>query len=877
MKKYILTILSVFFAVLFAHATHNRAGEITYQQKSGFTYKFKLVTYTYTPSAANETRDSLWMDWGDGSPRQQIPRISITYLPNDIQYNVYEAEHTFPGVGRYNVVMMDPNRNEGVKNITNSVEVIFAIRTTLQISSLLGTNNTPELTNPPVDKAFKGKVFIHNPGAYDPDGDSISYRLTTCLGENGQPIPDYSLPPYSNELRVDSISGDLIWDSPTATGIYNIAMVIEEWRSGLKIGEIIRDMQIEVYDTDEKPPVIDPLDDICVLAGDTVEFDVEARSSNQSLVYLSANGGPLEVANKKAIFPGDTANLVANSTFYWETNCTHIAKFPYQLVIKAESPSKNLEGNPMISNQEIKLVSYENVNIKVIAPPPVNLQSESTTRTITLTWQAGACPGVEKYRIYRKIGTSEYTPDECVTGLPPEAGYEKIAEVSGNSYLDNNYGKGLWQGMIYCYRIVGVYPDGAESYPSEELCVQLKRGLVLITHVDVDNTGTDDGKIILKWKKPNDFDTNAYPGPYRYLLYRSFDLYAGKLEQIATLEGIDHTEYIDNNINTHNTPVSYIIGFFNVKTDGSIEEVGPSDVASSVFVDIEEAGKKLKLNLLNYTPWENDSFAIYKLNPLTQQFDSIATVDTTFYVDEGLTNGDEYCYYAVSYGHYLIDEIENPLINRSQIACGTPIDTIPPCPPPLVLQTFCDDYTIKLTWSNPNYICTSDAVRYNLYFKELIDSEFELLKTTTDLTDTLFLHKFDDWPKGCYAITAVDISGNESNITEHCTDKCAEFNLPNVFTPNQDGNNDLYIPTSVYGVEKVDFKVYNRWGVLVFQTTDPEIKWDGKVMSTNRMVSTGVYYYICDVYEKRLTGLEVRNLAGFIHVYSDDNTSTDKK
>jgi hypothetical protein len=39
-------------------------------------------------------------------------------------------------------------------------------------------------------------------------------------------------------------------------------------------------------------------------------------------------------------------------------------------------------------------------------------------------------------------------------------------------------------------------------------------------------------------------------------------------------------------------------------------------------------------------------------------------------------------------------------------------------------------------------------------------------------------------------------------------------------------------------------------------------------MMTKKIVSSGVYYYVCDVWEYRLSGVEVRNLTGFIHVFS---------
>jgi hypothetical protein len=71
-------------------------------------------------------------------------------------------------------------------------------------------------------------------------------------------------------------------------------------------------------------------------------------------------------------------------------------------------------------------------------------------------------------------------------------------------------------------------------------------------------------------------------------------------------------------------------------------------------------------------------------------------------------------------------------------------------------------------------------------------------------------------------------------------------------------------------VQRAEMKVFNRWGDLVFETADPNINWDGKVRNSNKMVSSGVYYFICDVWEPRISGLEVRNIVGFIYVFSDE-------
>jgi hypothetical protein len=69
-------------------------------------------------------------------------------------------------------------------------------------------------------------------------------------------------------------------------------------------------------------------------------------------------------------------------------------------------------------------------------------------------------------------------------------------------------------------------------------------------------------------------------------------------------------------------------------------------------------------------------------------------------------------------------------------------------------------------------------------------------------------------------------------------------------------------------------KIYNRWGNLVYETSDPAIAWDGRDNDTRQIVADGVYYYTCDVYEPRISGIEIRKLTGFIHVFSGNSNQT---
>ena len=235
MKKW-LALLALLLLPWATWATHQRAGEITYEHLGGLTYRFTIITYTYTPSAAD--RPQIEVFWGDGNS-SIVDRYQKINMDNDISRNIYITEHTYPSTGTYHVTFEDPNRNNGIVNIPNSVNIPFFLETILVINPFLGSNSSPQLLNPPIDNGCTGVPYYHNPGAYDPDGDSLSYSLIPCRGYEGDNIPGYSLPAASNFIDIDPRTGDLTWDSPLGVGEYNIAILIQEWRHGVLIGSVV--------------------------------------------------------------------------------------------------------------------------------------------------------------------------------------------------------------------------------------------------------------------------------------------------------------------------------------------------------------------------------------------------------------------------------------------------------------------------------------------------------------------------------------------------------------------------------------------------------------------------------------------------------------
>jgi gliding motility-associated-like protein len=78
--------------------------------------------------------------------------------------------------------------------------------------------------------------------------------------------------------------------------------------------------------------------------------------------------------------------------------------------------------------------------------------------------------------------------------------------------------------------------------------------------------------------------------------------------------------------------------------------------------------------------------------------------------------------------------------------------------------------------------------------------------------------------------------------------KCSEIWVPNVFTPNDDGINDVFKATTKE-INKLQMMIYNRWGNLIFETQDINTGWNGKYAGGD--AQSGVYYWAIKYTENR--------------------------
>lgn len=841
-------------------STHLRAGEIIIERVNCQSLTFRITIVVYTDMESPVSFGNGTLRFGDKSDPDnkdgygiEIPdteSIDRGDLGPSVGFASYTIEHTYGSPGRYVVSYFEHNRNSGIENIDNSVDTPFFIEAEINIDPFLGCNNSPVMLIPPIDRACPGVAFYHNPGAYDPDGDSLSFEMVIPKKDIGAEVDNYRDPtdaefysanPFQNEngtgppsITIDPVTGELEWDapgdvSPNSLEEFNIAFKIKEWRKingqWFELGYVVRDMQIIVQNCDnDRPELIIPKD-TCIIAGTKLEGVVQGIDINYDLVKIEAFSQVLTQVGSPASYTPNRAELqstlppydTANVKFSWQTNCFHVRDQPYQVVFKiTDAP----EMGP-------KLVSFETWNITVIAPEPewVNAAIDFPRRGIQLQWNDYTCQNAQSIQIFRRVDSYSYEPGFCETGIPGFLGYELVDEVSpqDTQYFDNNNGRGLDFGAAYCYRLVANFGTigGGQSIVSDEICLDpIEASAPVITHVTVDKTDPVVGQITISWVKPFDIDSQLFGTDYTYVVQRGAGLISDAYETVGTTKD---TTIVDLGFDTQNSSYNYRIVLFSDDATAvtSDDPIITSSTASSVLLQPVPLFEQIRLLWATDVPWSNNS-QDYPWHYIYRGLDgegeeNLALIDSVnvnamgfTYLDDGSFNGEPlndsqvYCYYIVTNGTYGNNKIFEPLMNKSQMVCAQPSDEIPPCTPvfnmqgrsceDFLTQTSCDFnlFQNELTWDQPiGGECQDDINHFDIYVSSSSDEE---LQYYTSVYETKFLDANLPSFARCYQVVAVDRSGNKSEPTEKiCFDNCPYYELPNIFTPgNLDGCNDTF-------------------------------------------------------------------------------------
>ena len=385
MKK-ILLVLAVLVSYLTpVSASHMMGGQMTIQHVSGMTYVINYTAYrdvTGIPIATSATIS--YTDTVSGTSfAQTIAYAGPTVLLNGVETYVYSDTVTFPNAGTWDIMYEECCRNAAILNMSSPGVEALHFYTHFLVDS---ANSSPDFLNPPIVLGQLGVPFYYNPLPSDVDGDSIAWQLDIPLSTSGVQVVGYTLPPSDTlvPFNMDPLTGEITF-LPNALGNYQVSVRVKEYRAGVQIGEISRDMQIIVVNSINTPSMVTLNSNTYPFSGKhynvtpgnvyTANFTV-VDPDNQGLT-MTASGDAFRLLNNTPTFTttGTVGSMTA--TLSWTPNASQARVKPYVFGIRT---SENFGGLVFQSDFSLSLrvgnftgISTINKNVAgvVISPNPV--------------------------------------------------------------------------------------------------------------------------------------------------------------------------------------------------------------------------------------------------------------------------------------------------------------------------------------------------------------------------------------------------------------------------------------------------------------------------------------------------------------------------
>lgn len=284
--------------------THLRGGYIT-AERINCSLEFKITLHVYVNTHETDVKfGNGILSFGDGNTHRPP---TINSIPQSGQPHVglveYSVNYTYAALGVYTISYTEINRNGGIINMTESVNLPFYIETQITIDPFVGCYQTPVLLTPAVfTTALRGKDVAISYAATSPDDILFQYDLVNPLtvdpGGIVYPTP-YTFP---ENASINTFNGLFKWDAKyqgqEREGEYAFAIQISHWKKKddgtyIRLGHTLVDTQIILeYELDLSS--FNPKDDIedngrlYVPSGETKSIKVIYKSFYNNEIVLNA-------------------------------------------------------------------------------------------------------------------------------------------------------------------------------------------------------------------------------------------------------------------------------------------------------------------------------------------------------------------------------------------------------------------------------------------------------------------------------------------------------------------------------------------------------------------------------------------------------------
>ncbi|MEO8087948.1 MAG: T9SS type A sorting domain-containing protein [Bacteroidota bacterium] len=356
LKLFFIAVMAFVLGTQNSYASHAAGGNLTYCHGVGNNYTLNFTLYRDcfgipAPTSITVNISSVSCGLSFSAILNPIPGTGqeITHpcagtfstcqggAEPGIQKWEYETNYAFPAqCNDWTISTAVSARNAAITTIVNPGGLDLFIDAHLDNSSV--DNCSPQFSVDPIVFVCIGQPFVFNNGALDADGDSLVYSFITPRSAANTDVvynAGYSVtnPVSSNPaVSIDPVNGDITFNA-TAQEVGVMAVLIQEYRNGVLIGTVMRDIQIYTVPCINSLPTLSGINGttnfaMTACAGTNICFDIFSADSDavQILTVQWNNGIPA------ATFTFDNSNR-PTSHFCWATQPSDARPQPYTFTI----------------------------------------------------------------------------------------------------------------------------------------------------------------------------------------------------------------------------------------------------------------------------------------------------------------------------------------------------------------------------------------------------------------------------------------------------------------------------------------------------------------------------------------------------------------
>lgn len=630
MKQKLLLFIFMLSAY-WANAFHIAGGDLTSKWLFGNTFEIQLTLYRdcSNPNAANfdptiiiaaytqngsVLQDSFHVNLSSVIPLQLAGAGCVQPPQVCMQAGTYIRTIQLPaGSGGFYLVWERCCRNSTIINLISPSQTGMAFYH--EMADPILANSSPIISSAPLPFTCAGQLFRFNFNATDPDGDSLVYALSTPLaggnstnqnpnpfsasnsqgGQNLIPAPA----PYTSAtwdfgygisnvcasavpLAINTSTG-LVEGVPDVPGFYAMAVTIYEYRNGVLIGLIRREIEFTVLvcDGNAQPNLSASVKnaDYEIYATDTLCFQVTAKDPDGDSLYLIHLGEVFDASPASGLLPpyaisSDTSGIDSVSVnFCWHTQCNQardsVYRVQYEITDNGCPLPLTTVGKITILVKPVPIIEKPNLLCLELQNDLIKINKNPQPDIIARYFY--------NFKLFKSINGSAFQL------------FQTVNDPSQFTFIDTAANTPAL--IDYCYYIVATNSCGVESFYSDTLCsiTQINETENYIESVSV--AATD--YVTLTWE---DFPDGEYG---TYIIEKRLNEANSSFAEVARLT--NYALYSWNDFDVQTSTSSYC---YRMKNDDFCEnESAYSNEACTILLKGENQPFSNKLSWNPYTKW----------------------------------------------------------------------------------------------------------------------------------------------------------------------------------------------------------------------------------------------------------------------------------